>query len=66
MGSATDGFASLNLLLVVMVFGLVLLILWSGPWRKPAVVRARAKASRPLKPKTRANCPICQAEQSLL
>ena len=60
---AVSGFkhsvAPLNLL-VVLVFGL--LLLWPELWRKP-VVWAAAKGPRPLKPKTGADHPFCQAEQ---
>jgi IS1 family transposase len=63
MGSDAYGFAPLNLLLVVLVFGLVLLLPGSLSWRKAAVEKSTAKASRLLKPKTGADCPICQGEQ---
>ena len=62
MGNGADGFAPLNLLLVVLVFGLVSL-LWSELWRKPAMREAAGKRPRPLKPKTGADCPLCQVEQ---
>jgi hypothetical protein len=62
MGSGTYGFAPLNLLLVVLVFGLMLLP-WSKLWRKPVVRETAAKGPRPLKPKKGTDCPICQAEQ---
>ena len=51
MGRDTYGFASLNLLLVVLVFGLLLLP-WSELWWKPVVRDAAAKGSWLLKPKT--------------
>ena len=63
MESGADSVAPLNLLLVVLVFGLVLL--WSELWRKP-VVRLAAKQPRPLKPKTGADCLLCQAEQGAI
>jgi hypothetical protein len=61
MGSGADGFAPLNLLLVVLVFGLLLLP-WSELWRKPVMREAVGKRPRPLKPKTGADCPLWQAE----
>ena len=60
MESGIYGVAPLNLLLVVLVFGL--LLLWSELWRKPVVREAVAKGPRPLKPKTGADCVLCQAE----
>jgi hypothetical protein len=57
MESGVDSVAPLNLLVVVLVFGL--LLLWSELWRNP-IVRAAAKGPRPLKPKTGADCPLCQ------
>ena len=60
MGSGSDSVAPLNLLVVVLVFGV--LVLWSELWRKP-VVRAVAKGPRPLKPKSGADCPLCRVEQ---
>ena len=63
MESDTCGFTPFNLLLVVLVFGLVLLFPWSELWRKRMMVGAAAKAPRPLKPKSRADCPLCQVEQ---
>jgi IS1 family transposase len=62
MGSDTYGCAPLNLLVVVLIFGLLLLFPWTELWRK-TVVREAAKGPRPLKPKTGADCPLCQAEQ---
>ena len=62
MGNSGYGFAPLNLLVVVLVFGLVLLLPWSELWRKPVVREAAAKGPRPLKPETGADCPICQME----
>ena len=52
------GIASLNLLLVVLVFGL-----GSELWRKPVVRVVATKRPRPLKPETGADCPLCQVEQ---
>jgi hypothetical protein len=63
MESGSYSVAPLNLLVVVLVFGL--LLLWSELWRKP-VVRAAARGPRSLKPKTRADCPLCQAEQGAI
>jgi hypothetical protein len=63
MGSDAHGFAPLNLLLVVLLFGIVLLLPGSLPWRKAAVEKSTAKASGPAKPKTGADCPICEGEQ---
>jgi hypothetical protein len=62
MGSGTYGLAPLNLLVVVLVFGLVLLLLWPELRRKRVVQLAAARGPRPLKPKTGADCPLCQAE----
>jgi hypothetical protein len=62
MGRGTNGFAPLNFLLVALVFGLVLLP-WSALWRKPVGQEAAGKRPRPLKPKTGADCPLCQVEQ---
>jgi hypothetical protein len=66
MGSGTDGLAPLNLLVVVLVLGLVLLLPWREVRRKPVVHAATAKGPRPLKPKTGADCPLCQAEHGAL
>jgi hypothetical protein len=63
MGRATYGFAPLNLLLVIVVFWLVLLIPWFELWGKPVVRRAAARAFRPLKPKTGADCSLYHGEQ---
>jgi hypothetical protein len=60
MEMGSDSVAPLNLLVVVLVFGLWLL--WSELWRKPGV-RAAAKGVRSLKPKTRADCPLCRVER---
>ena len=54
MEDGSDSVAVLNLLAVVLVFGL--LLLWFDLWRKP-VVRAAAKGPRPLKPKAGVDCP---------
>jgi hypothetical protein len=61
MERGIDGVAPLNLLLVVLVFGL--LLLGSELWRKPVVRVVATKRPRPLKPKTGADCPLCQVEQ---
>jgi hypothetical protein len=61
MESGIYGVAPLNLLVVVLVFGL--LLQWSELWGKPVVRIAAAKRPRPLKPKTGAACPHCQVEQ---
>jgi hypothetical protein len=63
MESGSYGVAPLNLLLVVLVFGLVLL--WSELWGKPGV-QAVAKGPQPLKPKTGADGPLCQVERGRL
>ena len=63
MESGGYSVAPLNLLVVVLVFGL--LLLWSELWRKP-VGRAAARGPRPLKPKTGGDCPLCQAEQGAI
>jgi hypothetical protein len=63
MESGSNSVAPLNLLVVVLVFGL--LLLWSELWGKP-VVRAVAKGPRSLKPKTGADCPLCRAEQGAI
>ena len=63
MGSGADGLAPLHLLLVVSVLGLALLLPWPELWRKPVVREAAGKRPRPLKPKTGADCPLCQLEQ---
>ncbi len=60
MGSGTYGSAPLNLLVVVLVFGLVLVFAWPQLWRRPDVRKAPGKGPRPLKPKTGADCPLCQ------
>jgi hypothetical protein len=62
MGRDTYGLTPLILLLVVLVFGLVWLFPWSELWRRPEVWEAAAKGPRPLKPKTGADCPLCQAQ----
>lgn len=46
MGADVCGFALLNLLLVVLVFGLVLLFPWSELWRKPVVREEAARGPR--------------------
>jgi hypothetical protein len=43
MESGPFGFAPLNLLVVVLVFGLVLLLPWCELWRKPVMREATAK-----------------------
>jgi len=63
MGRDSYGFAPLNLLVVVLVFGLVLLFPWTELWRKPVAREAAGKRPRLLKPKTGADCPLCQVEQ---
>ena len=63
MGRDSYGFAPLNLLVVVLVFGFVLLFRWTELWRKPVAREAAGKRPRPLKPKTGADCPLCQVEQ---
>jgi hypothetical protein len=60
MGMSTFGFAPLNLLVLVALFGLVLLIDWPTPWRKTVPVKGATKVSRPLKAKTGEDCPYCQ------
>jgi hypothetical protein len=62
MGTAAFGFAPLNLLVLVLLFGLVLLVDWPTPWRGQVAVKGSAKVPRPLKPKTGADCPWCQTE----
>ena len=54
--------APLNLLVFVLIFGLILLFPWSELWRRSNGRAAPAKRPRPLKPKTGADCPFCQAE----
>jgi len=66
MGSGTYGLAPLNWLVVVLVFGLVLLLPWHELRRRPVVQVAAAKGPRPLKPKTGADCALCQAEPGAL
>jgi hypothetical protein len=66
MGSDTYSGIPLNLLAIVLVFGCVLLFPWTELWRKPRVVKAAVKGARPLKPKTEADCPFCQAEQGAI
>jgi hypothetical protein len=61
MGTAAFGFAPLNLLVLVLLFGLALLIDWPLPWRKSVPVKGAAKVPRPLKSKTGEDCPYCQA-----
>ena len=61
MGTSTFGYAPLDLLVLVALFGLVLLIDWPTPWRKTVPVKGAAKVSRPLKPKTGDDCASCQA-----
>jgi hypothetical protein len=63
MESGSDSVAPVNLLVVVLVFGL--LLLWSELWRTP-VARAAAKGPRPLQPKTGADCPLSRAEQGAI
>jgi hypothetical protein len=65
MGSDTYGCAPLNLLVVVLVVGL-LLFPWTELWRKAVVREAGAEGPRPLKPKTGADCPLCQVEQGAI
>jgi len=65
MGGSTAGLAPLNLLVFVLVFGLLLLFPWSELRDKPAAREPPAKRPRPLKPKTGADCPFCQAAGAL-
>jgi len=62
MGADVLGFTPLNLLVVVLAFGLALLLLWPMPWQRPTVVKGQAKAPWPLKPKTGDDCPIYAAQ----
>lgn len=41
MGTDAFGLAPLNLLVLVLLYGLVLLIDWPTPWRRPAAVKAQ-------------------------
>jgi len=63
MGTDAYGFAPLNLLMLVLLFGIVLLVDWPIPWWRQAAVKRPIKVRRPLKPKTGADCPLCQGGQ---
>ena len=60
--SNADGLAPLKLLLVVLVCGVVLLFAWSELRGKLVMREAAGKRPRPLKPRTVADCPLCQVE----
>jgi hypothetical protein len=60
MGTDHVGIASLNLLVLILLFGLVRLVL--GHWHPTD--QPHPKAPRPLKPKSAADCPFCQAAQT--
>ncbi len=62
MGSGTAGLAPLYSLLVILVFGLVLLFPWSELRRRPDVQEAAVKRPRLPRPKTGADCPLCQVQ----
>ena len=59
MGSAADGWALLNLLVVVLVFGFLFLFPGIELWQKPVLREATAKGPRSLRPKTGADFPLC-------
>lgn len=60
MGTDANDIVLLNLLVLVLLFGLMLLVDWPNPWRRRAAVKEPVKVPRSLKPKTGADCPLCQ------
>jgi len=63
MGLSHVGVAPVNLLALILVFGLVRLVLrLAGRWY-PVPETPQPKAPRPLKPKTGGDCPFCRAEE---
>ena len=60
MGPGSSGFAPLNLFVLVLLLGVALLVDWPVPWRRQAAVKEPVTVTRPLKPKTGADCPLCQ------
>ncbi len=62
MGSNTYSGTPLNLLVIVLIFGLELLLPWAELWWKPTAVKTAVKGPWLPKPKTRADCPLCHGE----
>jgi IS1 family transposase len=63
MGMEPIEVAPLNLLALILLFGFVRWVLWLVKVSRRVQAPPCSKALRPLKPKTGADCPLCQAEQ---